>query len=147
MTSRLTWQAVVLLAVLGGVAVGLSFATSWDSSEIIALVGVLAGIAGGAVAGGAAAQSVGTKVDAIHAETTAQTETIATIERRTNGELDARIAAAMTAAREAGAQDGAERGAAMVLRELAAQGIITPPAADRPPPARWLFGSDSEVPR
>jgi len=120
----LTWQAVVLLAVLSGAAVALAALTTMTPEQIIALVAVLAGVAGGSFAGQAAAQQVQGRVDQIHAETASQTETLATIERRTNGELDARISAGMQQA----AQDGAEAGAALVLRELAAQGVIETPA-------------------
>jgi hypothetical protein len=45
------------------------------------VVGILAGIGGGAAVGGAVAG----KVDVVHAETEAQSETLGRIERQTNG--------------------------------------------------------------
>lgn len=128
--TRLTWPAVAALAVLAGAVVALATLTTWGSMEIIAVAGVLAGAAGLSV-GAAAAQGVQNRVDQVHTETVEQTKTLATIERRTNGELDQRIESAMGRA----AQDGAEQGAAMVLRELAAQGYIGPAAAAAAAPA------------
>jgi hypothetical protein len=105
---QLTWQAVGLLAVITGGVVALATFTEWGSGEILAMAGILGGIGGGAaVAGG-----VSGRVDEIAAETTAQTGTLQTIERRTNGELDARIAA------------GSRVAADMVLQELRDQGVI-----------------------
>lgn len=113
---NLTWQTVGLLGILAATAVGLAALTEWGSAEIIALVGILGGIGTGAAVGGAVAGGVAQRVDQLHAETTAQTETIQTIERRTNGELDARIAAAM--------EEAAELGSARTLRELRDQGVL-----------------------
>lgn len=110
---KLTWPAVGLLAVISGVVVALATLTDWVSGEILGVAGLLAGIGGGAaVAGGVAG-----RVEQVHAETTAQTQTINTIERRTNGELDARIAAAQ--------EEAAEQGAARVITELRRQGVIS----------------------
>lgn len=105
---QLTWPAVGLIAVLGAVTIGLAAFTDWGSGEILGLVGILAGVGGGAaVAGG-----VSGRVDQLQAETSAQTTQLGTIERRVNGELDARIEA------------GANRAALTVLAELRAQGVI-----------------------
>lgn len=101
---QLTWPAVGLIAVLGAVTTVLAAFTDWGSGEILGLVGILAGIGGGAaVAGGVAG-----RVDELRVETTAQTTQLGTIERRVNGELDARI----------------EAGADRVLDELRRQGVI-----------------------
>jgi hypothetical protein len=109
---QLTWPAVTLLAVIGAVVVLLAAFTDWGSGEIIAVAGILAGIGGGAaVAGG-----VSGRVEDLHAETTAQTAKIDTVARRVNGELDARIAAAM--------EEAAETGGARVIAELRKQGVI-----------------------
>jgi hypothetical protein len=105
---QLTWPAVGLIAVLAGVTVALATLAHWDSAAIIAVLAILGGIGGGAaVAGG-----VSGRVDEIAAETTAQTQTLATIDRRTNGELDRRI--------EAGSRAAAD----LVLSELRDQGVI-----------------------
>ncbi|HYF73902.1 MAG TPA: hypothetical protein VD864_13825, partial [Nocardioides sp.] len=92
MTTRLTWQAIALVLIVAAAAVALATFTRWSPSEITALVAVLAGVAGGYIVGGAAAGSVGDKVDAVHTETKQQTKVLETVERRTNGELDSRIA-------------------------------------------------------
>jgi hypothetical protein len=85
---QLTWPAVGLIAVLAAVTVALATLARWDSAAIIAVLAILGGIGGGAaVAGG-----VSGRVDEIAAETSAQTQTLQTIDRRVNGELDARIA-------------------------------------------------------
>jgi hypothetical protein len=105
---KLTWQAVGLIAVLAAVTVGLAALTDWGSGEILGLVGILGGIGGGAaVAGGMSG-----RVDEVRAETAAQTTQLNTIERRVNGELDARIAAAVSA------------GNADLLAVLREQGVI-----------------------
>lgn len=105
---QLTWPAVGLIAVLGVVTIGLAGFTDWGSGEILGLVGILAGIGGGAaVAGG-----VSGRVEQLAAETTAQTSTLNTVAHRVNGELDARIAA------------GADRAAENVLAVLRDQGVI-----------------------
>jgi hypothetical protein len=109
---QLTWQAVALLAVIAAAIVALATLTGWGSGEIIAVAGILAGIGGGAaVAGG-----VSGRVDQIHAETTAQTDTLGTIAKRVNGDLDGRIANAM--------EEAAETGAARALAVLRQQGVI-----------------------
>ena len=108
MKPQLTWQTVGLIAVLGGVAIGLAALTDWGSGEILAMAGILAGIGGGAaVAGG-----VSGRVDDLAAETTAQTTTLEHIGRKVNGELDGRIAAAVT------------RGNEELLAELARRGMV-----------------------
>jgi uncharacterized protein HemX len=105
---QLSWPAVGLIAVLAGTVVALATLTDWGSGEILGVAGILAGIGGGAaVAGG-----VSGRVDEIAAETTAQTQTLNTIDRRTNGELDQRI--------EAGSRAAADQ----VLAELREQGVI-----------------------
>lgn len=110
--AKLTWPALGLLTVLGGVVVALATLTDWGSGEILGVIGVLGGIGGGAaVAGGVAG-----RVEEVHAETLAQTKTLDTVERRTNGELDARIAAAQ--------EEAAEQGAARVIAALRDQGVI-----------------------
>ena len=79
--TQLTWPAVGLLAVLAAVVVALAILTTMQPEAIIAIVTLLATIGGGAaVAGG-----VGGRVDQVHAETTAQTAQLTTIEKNTNG--------------------------------------------------------------
>ena len=110
--SKLTWPTVGLVAVLAGAALGLSALAHWDPAAILGLLGILAGVGGGAAVGGA----VASKVEDVHTETTAQTDTLATIAKRVDGELDARIAAGM--------EEAAETGSARVLAELRKQGVI-----------------------
>ena len=86
--TKLNWPTVGLIAVLGAIAVALATLADWDAAAILGLLGILGGIGGGAAVAG----NVAGKVDQVHAETAAQTDTINTIERRTNGELDERIA-------------------------------------------------------
>lgn len=116
MTKQLTWQTVGVLAILAGTTVALSALSHWDAPEIIAAIGVLSGIGAASAVGGAITNGVSQRVDQIQQETTAQTETIQTIERRTNGELDARIAAAM--------EEAAEMGAARAVAVLQADGKL-----------------------
>jgi hypothetical protein len=105
---QLTWPAVGLIAVLAAVTVALATLAHWDTASIITVLAILGGIGGGAaVAGGMSG-----RVDAIATETTAQTRTLHTIDRRTNGELDDRI------------QAGARQAADAVLTELREQGVI-----------------------
>lgn len=99
--NKLTWPAVGLIAVLGGVVVALGTLTSFGSGEIIAVLGVLGGIGGGAAV-----------VGELRAETTAQTTQLTAIEKRVNGELDGRIAAAV------------DKGNADLLDILRQQGLI-----------------------
>ena len=74
---RLTWPAVGLIAVLGGIAVALATLAHWDAGAILGVLGILGGIGGGAaVAGGVAG-----RVDEVAG--------------RLNGELDGRIVAAV----------------------------------------------------
>lgn len=106
--TKLTWQSVGLIAVLAGTAVTLATLAHWDAAAILGILGILGGIGGGAaVAGG-----VSGRVEQLQADTAAQTTQLGTIERRVNGELDARIEA------------GADRAAIRVLAELRAQGVI-----------------------
>lgn len=105
---KLTWPAVGLIAVLGGVVVALAAFTEFGSGEIIAVLGILGGIGGGAAVGGAVAG----RVDQVAAETAAQTPVLQEVAHRVNGDLDRRIAA------------GAEQAAATVLAELRNQGLI-----------------------
>lgn len=119
MVNKLTWQMVAFMGVLAATTVGLASFTDLDSGAILGVLGVLAGIGGGAAVGGA----MTSKVDEVHAETQAQTSTLDeqtstldTIAQRVNGELDARISEAM--------EDAAETGAARVLKVLREQGVI-----------------------
>jgi hypothetical protein len=109
---KLTWPAVGFLAVVGAVVVALAGLTDWGSGEILAAAGILLGTGGGAAIAGTMAG----RVDDLHAETTAQTTTLNTVARRVNGDLDARIAAAM--------EEAAETGGARVLAELRRQKVI-----------------------
>lgn len=109
----LTWQGVVLLAVLGGVAVALAALTPWGPAEILTLVGILGGIGTGSMVGNAVTGRLGDRMDQIHAETTAQTPIMETVAKRVNGELDQRIANAM--------EEAAEMGAARALSALASK--------------------------
>jgi hypothetical protein len=114
--SKLTWQAVVLLAVLGGIACALAVWSPWTSSEILALIGILGGLATGAAVGGAVAGNVSNRIDQVATETQQQTATLETVAKRVNGELDARIGAAM--------EEAAEMGAGRVLHVLRQEGVI-----------------------
>jgi hypothetical protein len=92
--NKLTWQAVGLIAILGAVTTGLAILTDWGSGEILGLVGILAGLGGGAaVAGGVSGQ-------------------LTSIQHRVNGELDQRISAAV------------EHGNQTILTVLREQGVI-----------------------
>lgn len=110
--TKITWQAVALLATVGAIVVALANTTSWSSSEILAVAAVLAGLATGVSVGTAMTGGVQSRVEQLQAETTAQTQTLNTIDRRTNGELDQRI--------EAGSRAAADQ----VLAELREQGVI-----------------------
>ncbi|WP_030437394.1 hypothetical protein [Actinoplanes subtropicus] len=79
--NKLTWPTVGLIAVLGTVAVVLAAVAHWDAGAILGVVGILAGIGGGAAVGGAVAG----KVEDVHAETAAQNEVLAKIDHQTNG--------------------------------------------------------------
>jgi len=105
---KLTWPAVGLIAVLGGIALALATLAHWDAAAILGILGILGGIGGGAaVAGGV----VG-RVEQLQEETSAQSSTLATIDRRVNGELDGRIATAV------------QKGNADLLAELQRRGVI-----------------------
>jgi hypothetical protein len=100
--NKLTWPAVGLIAVLGGIAVLLATLAHWDAGAILGVLGILGGIGGGAaVAGGVAG-----KVEEVHAQTAAQTSQLDTIERQTNG---------MSTAEK---QDIAERAAAAAIAAM-----------------------------
>lgn len=89
--AKMTWPTVGMIAVLGGVAIGLATLASWDAAAILGLLGILGGIGGGAAVAG----TVSGRVDQVAAETQTQTQTLAKIDRQTNGQLaarDARIA-------------------------------------------------------
>lgn len=116
---NLTWPAVTLVAVLGGLAFALLAFTDIGTGEVLGLIGVLGGV-GGAAVGTAGSAGVQNRVDEIHTETQAQTAVLETVERRTNGELDERIEAAMARARE----DGAEQAVAQVIEALRKEGVI-----------------------
>lgn len=108
MISKQTWPAVGLIAVLAGVVVALAAFTDWGSAEILAVVGILGGIGGGAaVAGGVAG-----RVEEVHTETAAQTETLNRIDHQTNG----------LSGQER--QDIADRAATAAVDELRRQGLI-----------------------
>jgi hypothetical protein len=109
---KLTWPTVGLTGVIGGLAVALATLAHWPAGDVIAVAAVLAGISGGAIAGTAAVSGVQQRVDELQAETSAQTGTLQTIEHRTNGELDQRIAA------------GSRAAADLVLDELREQGVL-----------------------
>jgi hypothetical protein len=120
--TKLNWQTVGLIAVLSAVAVALAAWTDWSPAEILGLLGLLAGIGGGAVITGAVSgrveqmqQDTAAQTTTLSAQTTtlaAQSSTLRTIADRVNGELDGRIAA------------GAEQAAAKVLAVLREQGVI-----------------------
>lgn len=79
--NKLSWPAVALIAVLAAAAIGLATLAHWDAGAILGILGILGGIGGGAAVGGAVAG----KVEDVHAETHQQTQTLAQIERQTNG--------------------------------------------------------------
>ncbi len=116
MKGSIIWAGVVLVAVVAALSVGLSFA-GWSDQAV----------AGWTTAIGALAVGILGLVIKVEGKTDSQTEqlseistSVATVERRTNGELDERIRAAM---REA-AEEGAETGAARVLAVLRQQGVL-----------------------
>jgi phage-related minor tail protein len=99
--TKMNWPTVGLITVLAAVAVALAVLTDWTSAEILGLLGLLAGIGGGAAVVG----NVAGRVDQVAQETAAQTSQLTTIERQTNG------------LSERERQDIAERAAAAVLRQ------------------------------
>lgn len=101
--NKLSWPAVGLIAVIGGMAVALATFAKWDAGAILGLVGILGGIGGGAAVGGAVAG----KVDDVHDETTAQSAVLRKIDHQTNGLSDSER------------QDIAERAAVAVLHRQA----------------------------
>lgn len=115
MAKNLTWPAVVLVGVLGGLALGLLTLTDLTSGAVIGIVGVLAGVGGGAAVA-SAPSATAARVEETHAETVQQTETLNTIARRVNGELDARIAAAV--------EEGNGKVVAEMMAALRDEGVI-----------------------
>ncbi len=110
---NLSWPAVALVAVLGALALGLLALTDLSSGEVLGIIGVLAGVGGGAaLAGSGSVGGVQRQVESLHQETAAQTETLDTVARRVNGELDARIEAAV------------DKGTADVIKALRVNGVI-----------------------
>lgn len=69
---------VRLWSPLGGTATGLATFAHWESGAILGVLGILGGIGGVQLVGGAVAG----KVEDVHTETTAQTQTLATIEKK-----------------------------------------------------------------
>lgn len=109
--NRITWQAVALLATIGGVDVAMAL-TDWGAGDVLAITAVLGGIGGSVVTGSAITSGVASRVDQLQAETSSQSRTLETLDRRTNGELDARIAA------------GARSAVDQVVAELREQGVL-----------------------
>ncbi len=112
---NLTWPAVALVAVLGGLSVALLSLTPLSATEVMGIVAVLAGVGGGAAVASAAsgdARQVAADVAEIRAETTGQTQTLDTVARRVNGELDGRI------------KDAVDQGAADLIKLLRLNGVI-----------------------
>jgi hypothetical protein len=99
--NKLTWPMVGLIGVLGAIAVALAAVAHWDAGGILGLVGILAGIGGGAAVGGAVAG----RVEDVHSE-------VQGVAQQVNGSLTERIEA------------GADRASAAVLAELRKQGVI-----------------------
>lgn len=79
--SKLTWPTVGLIGVLGAIAVTLAAVAHWDAAAILGVLGILGSLAGGAAVAG----TVAGKVEDVHAETAAQTQTLAKIDHQTNG--------------------------------------------------------------
>ncbi len=116
MKASIVWAGVALVGIVGAIGLGLSFA-GWTDQ---AVVGWTVGI-------GAFAGTVFGLLLKVESKTDGQTEqlgqiasTVATVERRTNGELDERIAAGMQQARE----DGAAQAVAEVIEALRREGVI-----------------------
>jgi hypothetical protein len=110
--SSIVWAGVALVSIVAALGVGLSYAGWTDQA-----------VAGWTVGIGTFAGAVFTLLLKVENKTDGQTaqldqiqDTMATVERRTNGELDARITAAM--------EEAAEMGAARVLAVLREQGVI-----------------------
>lgn len=79
--NKFTWPTVGLIGILGGIAVALATLAHWDATAIVAVLGILVGVGGGAAVVG----TVAGKVEDVHAETAAQTEVLAKIDHQTNG--------------------------------------------------------------
>lgn len=108
---KLTWPTVGMVAVIGAVVVALTL-VGVEGATILGVVGVLAGIGGGA----AVVSGQSNKLAEMHRETSAQTPILEEVARRVNGDLDRRIAAAQ--------EEAAEQGAAKVIAELHRQGVF-----------------------
>lgn len=83
--NKIAWPTVGLIATLGAIVVALATLAHWDATGIAAVLGILVGVGGGAAVVG----TVAGKVDDVHAETAAQTQTLDKIDRQTNGLSDA----------------------------------------------------------
>lgn len=112
MKSSYVWAGVALVGIVSAISLGLSWA-GWSNE---AVVGWTVGI-------GSFAATVFGLVLKVESKTDGQTvtldeihDTVRTVERRTNGELDARIAAAM--------EEAAETGAARAIRAMLDSGQI-----------------------
>lgn len=88
---NLTWPAIVLVTVLGALYLGLVTLADLDPTTALGVIGVLAGVGGGAALSQARNGDVPERVEQIASETQEQTRTLNTVARRVNGELDARI--------------------------------------------------------
>lgn len=113
MNKSLVWAGVALVGIVAAISLGLSFA-GWSEQ---AIVGWTVGI-------GTFAGTVFTLLLRVESKTNGQTvtldeiqETVQTVERRTNGELDRRIARAM--------EDAAETGSARAIAALRESGHIS----------------------
>lgn len=120
MLSSRTWQAVVSLAIVAAVVIALAIFTDWGSTEIMGVAVGLAGVAAGTTIGGSIASGVRDRVEEIKTETGQQSATLATVARRVNGELDARLHAAVAA----GQEETADMAAARVISALREKGLI-----------------------
>jgi len=112
MKASIVWAGVALVGIIAAISLGLSFA-GWSDQAV----------AGWTVGIGAFAATVFGLLLKVENKTNGQTtqleqiqDTVSTVERRTNGELDQRIAAAM--------EEAAEMGAGRVLVVLREQGVI-----------------------
>ena len=102
---------VVLVAVIAA-GVALAFA-GWDAVQIIGLLGALVGVATPLLA-------LLDRVVSVHRENIEQSQTLDVLDRRTNGELDARITQ--------GAQSAAEAAAEAVLKRFMNGDTLTIPS-------------------
>lgn len=112
MKASIVWAGVALVGIVAAIGLGLSFAGWTDQA-----------VAGWTVGMGTFAGAVFTLLLRVENKTNDQTtqlgqiqDSVATVEKRVNGELDARIANAM--------EEAAEMGAGRVLAVLREQGVI-----------------------